>query len=1213
MINVSTPPLEESFDFSTNEGYKRDENQSLRRQSSIAAMSASENSSSPRQMVGNFANTNAQRISRALKFPVHRKSFNFRQALSPNTNYTTSATTPPDSPILGRNEFLPQSETAITGIDSPALEKVSKSVSDKTPTLEDQPTPKVGGYDSLTSQVAALSIAPASLRPLSLRPLSILQEDDIQAPGASAKRTSSTPAGIVHEDDDSTSDVDDEYEDAHQSSSAASSMSVDFPFLRAIHSFQSTSLSRPDNSSTEPDPATICLSFEESDIALLHSVHASGWGDATLLSTGQRGWIPTNYFSPYAETKVIPLLSAILNFVVSPKSYPLRMDPAASDKNNDKVELSPVFTFSQASITNIITGVRSLLEACGTLTRDTPVVRRSQSIRKFRKSLLTELAILVSLAKQYRNTTDDVVIDKLVVVCYKIVTKAVMFLDVWVVDVNLNEEDRISGNFDEPTSVSTGSTATAVVAPAALTTSSSFTANRRNTASENRVSVVFHSQPPFANQRLDEVNEALTTYLGIFIHRMTVLDSDPSAATQLLINTRKSMLACRELLATVESISSKSLPRNRDLENSKDKLFIRIRTLVTVAREVVCDTNSETKSTSTESLIQNATGCAQTACECVVRCRNILSRIGDFQLPSNREYPDFTDTRSTPQYRGREVHSVISVESEAPASSVAASYSSATMVSSPTKSVLPDIPALSPIVSRESRVSASNTELDDLDGHRNLDVVEDDNGKIRAASLESLIILLTDEGIQQDPFLVSTFFLTFRLFTSARDVFDILLKRYEVNTNEIGLPLKRVEDLSSRRVKIFNFMKRWMESHWKPSDNVILDDVVVLSENHFKNILPNANLIITHLATKLSYGESEPIIPRQIALPAGNQYSAMISATASSVSMVSRTLPKHQVNLLNKANESNGFIGDDLGLANDDDLKSTVSNSTWTSSLRVRHSLAGAGSLVNYHMNGSMATNNGTHFVTILDFDPADIANQLTIMDSSVFCKVKPEELLDQNFTKKKRELGLSPNVSKMTAMSNQLSAFVGDSILGGDIPAKSRRNLLKQWIKIAEKCFELRNFNSLLSIISALQSVNIMRLKRIWELLPLKYNTSFQNLKKLLIPDKNFAYYRSKLKDQSPPCIPYLGLYLSDLIFIEEGNAKTRPLPSGTEGINLDRYERLTKLIGGLQQFQVSYRLTSSRELQTWLRGEMTKSHQAVTRDLNGLWRRSCLVEPKN
>lgn len=47
--------------------------------------------------------------------------------------------------------------------------------------------------------------------------------------------------------------------------------------------------------------------------------------------------------------------------------------------------------------------------------------------------------------------------------------------------------------------------------------------------------------------------------------------------------------------------------------------------------------------------------------------------------------------------------------------------------------------------------------------------------------------------------------------------------------------------------------------------------------------------------------------------------------------------------------------------------------------------------------------------VLFLDIDTAELAKQITLLDSGLLCRIQPEELLDQNFTLKRRSLGLAP------------------------------------------------------------------------------------------------------------------------------------------------------------------------------------------------------------
>lgn len=53
------------------------------------------------------------------------------------------------------------------------------------------------------------------------------------------------------------------------------------------------------------------------------------------------------------------------------------------------------------------------------------------------------------------------------------------------------------------------------------------------------------------------------------------------------------------------------------------------------------------------------------------------------------------------------------------------------------------------------------------------------------------------------------------------------------------------------------------------------------------------------------------------------------------------------------------------------------------------------------------------------------------------------------------------------------------------------------------------------------------------------KVKQTFENLRKYVARDLNFKAVRTAIKEVNPPCIPYIGLYLTDLTFVEEGNAK--------------------------------------------------------------------------
>lgn len=61
-------------------------------------------------------------------------------------------------------------------------------------------------------------------------------------------------------------------------------------------------------------PSTVTLPLDQGDIILVHSVHTNGWADGTLLDSGNRGWLPTNYCEAYDQLPMRPLLKALTDF-----------------------------------------------------------------------------------------------------------------------------------------------------------------------------------------------------------------------------------------------------------------------------------------------------------------------------------------------------------------------------------------------------------------------------------------------------------------------------------------------------------------------------------------------------------------------------------------------------------------------------------------------------------------------------------------------------------------------------------------------------------------------------------------------------------------------------------------------------------------------------------------------------------------------------------
>lgn len=252
----------------------------------------------------------------------------------------------------------------------------------------------------------------------------------------------------------------------------------------------------------------------------------------------------------------------------------------------------------------------------------------------------------------------------------------------------------------------------------------------------------------------------------------------------------------------------------------------------------------------------------------------------------------------------------------------------------------------------------------------------------------------------------------------------------------------------------------------------------------------------------------------------------------------------------------------------------------------------------------------GLQSCTILDLDPLEVARQFTLIESKIFCAIQPEELLSLEWMKKEESKAV--HVRKMSSLSTDLANLVADTILQLEI--KKRAMVIKQWVKIAKACLELNNYDSLMAIICALNSSMVQRLEKTWELVSPKTMTKFKNLVSIVHSDGNSRILRQRLKAHCAPCLPFVGMYLTDLNAVHEGNPDTRELSndSSVQGINFFKFATTAKIIMDLQRFQVPYNLTAVPDMQDWIMAQIGRVRDSDEANAQNYRDRSMMLEPK-
>jgi len=206
----------------------------------------------------------------------------------------------------------------------------------------------------------------------------------------------------------------------------------------------------------------------------------------------------------------------------------------------------------------------------------------------------------------------------------------------------------------------------------------------------------------------------------------------------------------------------------------------------------------------------------------------------------------------------------------------------------------------------------------------------------------------------------------------------------------------------------------------------------------------------------------------------------------------------------------------------------------------------------------------------VLRVPAEDIANQLTLIDLPLFQDIGPEELTCCAWTAKKKH-ELCPNVVKFTKRFNQVSFWVSSEILGSNT-AKNRAEKVIHFIKIAKKLLELNNLNCLKAVVSGLQSAPIYRLSKTWNVVPKRDKEKLEKLNDLVSEDNNRTKIRTYLQHARLPCIPYLGMYLTDLTYINT----IHPCTGGLDVERTDKMNEILRIIADFQQSSYEFDVVS-------------------------------------
>ncbi|KFY78199.1 hypothetical protein V499_02574 [Pseudogymnoascus sp. VKM F-103] len=403
---------------------------------------------------------------------------------------------------------------------------------------------------------------------------------------------------------------------------------------------------------------------------------------------------------------------------------------------------------------------------------------------------------------------------------------------------------------------------------------------------------------------------------------------------------------------------------------------------------------------------------------------------------------------------------------------------------------------------------------------------------LKGGTLLALVEQLTRHD-KLDSSFNGTFLLTYRSFTSARELFEHLVKRFQIQPPE-GLAQADFDTWRDRkqkpiRFRVVNILKSWFDNFWMEDQSKetmqLISDVYTFARDTVKTTETMGSGPLMVVLEQRLRGQDAPA--KRLVLTMNQSTPAPI-------------MPKNMRKL------------------------------------------------------------------KFLDIDVTEFARQLTIIESKLYGRIKPTECLNKTWQKKVGEGDPepAPNVKLLILHSNQLTNWVAEMILTQQ-DVKKRVVVVKHFVSVADKCRGLNNYSTLTSIISALGTAPIHRLKRTWDQIPARTITVLEQMRKLMGSTKNFGEYRESLHLANPPCIPFFGVYLTDLTFIEDG------IPSIIKKsalINFAKRAKTAEVIRDIQQYQnVPYPLQAVPELQEYI-----LSNMQAAGDVHEMYERSLQVEPR-
>lgn len=285
--------------------------------------------------------------------------------------------------------------------------------------------------------------------------------------------------------------------------------------------------------------------------------------------------------------------------------------------------------------------------------------------------------------------------------------------------------------------------------------------------------------------------------------------------------------------------------------------------------------------------------------------------------------------------------------------------------------------------------------------HLAKEVTYHSDGSIAAATLPVLVEKLTPHDSMVNAEYSETFFATFRFFTTPSDFLEALELRFDTPPPiRMEMTPGNIEIWNSQkgdpiRLRVLNVLRNWLELYWKvETDNAVLPAMTMFLEERLGKAFPNEVSRLMEMVKGYMSEKDKYQSPSSRRFSRASSHSRFSQGSFSPMIAISMDLlpPTPPLPLIDR---------------------------------RVSNTLK-----------------RGVKRIQVTDLNALELARQLTLMESKLFCDIKPEQLLEVGQKK-------SDSLTAASTVSNQITGWVAESILG-EQDLRKRTALLKYFIKVA-------------------------------------------------------------------------------------------------------------------------------------------------------------------